>query len=161
MVLTTKRVAQLNKAGRYGDGHGLCLQVTPAGVKSWLLRFERNGRERWMGLGPLHTIDLKQARERARKAREQLLDGIDPLEAREAERARQALEAARTITFEQAAQLFCSDCRRGVGELLDHLRAHLCAFGVCCLRRSGHRGEGASGDTVKLWQAPIAPRVSV
>jgi integrase len=106
MSLTTKRIAKLTKAGRYGDGHGLCLQVTPSGVKSWLLRFERNGRERWMGLGPLHTIDLQEARERARKARQQLIDGIDPLTAREAERAERALEAARTITFEKAAQAY-------------------------------------------------------
>ncbi|MCP3462649.1 Arm DNA-binding domain-containing protein [Bradyrhizobium sp. CCGUVB23] len=41
--------------------------------------YERNGRERWMGLGPLHTVSLQEARERARKARGQLLDGIDPL----------------------------------------------------------------------------------
>lgn len=59
-----------------------------------------------MGLGPLHTFDLKEARERARKARQQLLDGIDPVEARAAERAQRVLEAARTITFERAAQAY-------------------------------------------------------
>ena len=79
MGLSAKGVANLKKPGRYGDGHGLCLQITPSGVKSWLLRYERNGRERWMGLGPLHTVSLGEARERARKARGQLLDGIDPL----------------------------------------------------------------------------------
>jgi integrase len=104
MGLTTKRIAKLTTPGRYGDGHGLYLQILSPTNRSWLLRYERNGRgERWMGLGPLHTIDLKKARERARKAREQLLDGIDPLDARRAERAAQALEAARTITFEKAA----------------------------------------------------------
>jgi integrase len=106
VALTTKQIAKLRNAGRYGDGHGLSLQVTPTGVKSWLLRYERNGRERWMGLGPLHTVDLKEARERARKARQQLLDGIDPLDARAAERTAQALEAARTITFEKAAHAY-------------------------------------------------------
>ena len=74
MPLTALRVTKAKKTGRYGDGQGLYLQVTNAGVKSWLLRFERNGRERWMGLGPLHTISLKDARDRARKARQQLLD---------------------------------------------------------------------------------------
>jgi hypothetical protein len=67
---------------RYGDGHGLYLQVTDASVRSWVFRYERGGREKMMGLGPLHTIDLTTARERARKARQQLLDGIDPLDAR-------------------------------------------------------------------------------
>src|SRR5271155_3288494 len=90
MALTTKRVAKLTEAGRYGDGHGLYLQVTPAGVRSWLLRYERAGRERWMGLGPLHTFTLEEARARARQARQQIADGIDPLDARKAERAQRA-----------------------------------------------------------------------
>jgi integrase len=106
MPLTALRVAKAKKTGRYGDGQGLYLQVTNAGVKSWLLRFEHNGRERWMGLGPLHTISLKEARDRARKARQQLLDGIDPLDARKAERAAQALEAARALTFDEATRQY-------------------------------------------------------
>jgi integrase len=107
MALTTKSIAKLKKPGRYGDGHGLYLQVMSPTNRSWLLRYDRNGRgERWMGLGPLHTIDLNEARERARKARQQFLDGIDPLDARAAERTQRALEAARTITFEKAAQAY-------------------------------------------------------
>jgi integrase len=107
MALTEKKIAKLKEPGRYGDGHGLYLQVQSRSNRSWLLRYERNGRgERWMGLGPLHTIDLREARERARKARQQLLDGMDPLDARKAQRAARALEAARTITFEAAAQAY-------------------------------------------------------
>jgi integrase len=107
MGLTTKRVARLKKPGRYADGHGLYLQVMSPTNRSWLLRYDRNGRgERWMGLGPLHTIDLKEARERARKARQQLLDGIDPLDARKEQRAAQALAAARALTFEQASRQY-------------------------------------------------------
>ena len=106
MALTAKRVEKLTKAGRYGDGHGLYLQVTPAGVRSWLLRYERGGRERWMGLGPLHTFNLDEARARARQARQQLADGVDPLDARKAERAERALEAAKAITFADAARQY-------------------------------------------------------
>lgn len=76
------RIARLNEPRRYGDGNGLYLQVTPAGTKSWLFRYEKAGRERRLGLGPLHTVFLKEARERARKARLQILDGIDPIEAK-------------------------------------------------------------------------------
>jgi integrase len=106
MALTALQVTKAAKPGRYGDGHGLYLQVSSSGVKSWLLRYERLGRERWMGLGPLHTVGLKDARDRALNARRQLLDGIDPLDARRAERAAQTLEAARSLTFEQAAQQY-------------------------------------------------------
>ena len=114
MALTVKRIARaLKTAGRYSDGHGLYLQVPQAGQKkpretraSWLFRYERDGREHWMGLGPLHTYSLDEARERARKARQQIKDGIDPLATRSAERARQALDAAKALTFEQAAQQY-------------------------------------------------------
>jgi integrase len=74
--------------------------------KSWLFRYTFGGRERFMGLGPLHTIDLEEARERARQARKALLDGADPLALRAAEAAQRALEAARSITFEKAAQRY-------------------------------------------------------
>jgi integrase len=116
MGLTLRRIAKLvsaKTAGRYGDGSGLYLQVPPRGEKmprktraSWLLRYERNGRERWLGLGPLHTYNLNEARERARKARQQLQDGIDPLDARQAERAKAALDAARSLTFEEATRQY-------------------------------------------------------
>lgn len=102
MPLTALKVARLNTPGRHADGQGLYLQITSSGVKSWLLRYERGGRERWMGLGPLHTVSLQQARERARKARLQLLDGIDPIDAQRAKRTAAALEAAKAITFEEA-----------------------------------------------------------
>jgi integrase len=59
-----------------------------------------------MGLGPLHTVSLKDARERARKARQQLLDGVDPIEARKAERTKAALETSKAVTFQEAATAY-------------------------------------------------------
>ena len=35
------------------------LQVTSRGAKSWVLRYERAGRERMLGLGPLRDFSLK------------------------------------------------------------------------------------------------------
>ena len=43
-------VGQTTKAGLYSDGGGLYLQVTAAGVRSWLFRYMRQGRARGMGL---------------------------------------------------------------------------------------------------------------
>ena len=76
-----KRVERVRQPGRYGDGKGLYLQVSKAGVRSWVLRYERDGRERWMGLGPVGDFTLDEARERARKERQKLADGIDPIDA--------------------------------------------------------------------------------
>ena len=55
---------------------------------SWVLRYQRAGRERMVGLGPLHTVGLAEARSRARDARLALLDNIDPIERRKREQAR-------------------------------------------------------------------------
>lgn len=106
MTLTAKRVEKLKRPGRYGDGHGLYLQVISPTNRSWLFRYERGGRERMMGLGPVHTLTLKEARERARRARQQILDGIDPLDARRATKAECALAAAKAMSFQQCAQAF-------------------------------------------------------
>jgi integrase len=104
-VLTAKKVERA-KPGRYRDAHGLYLQVRNADNKSWLLRYERAGRERWLGLGPLHTFSLKEARERARAARQLLQDGIDPIEDRKAKAAERALAAAKSMTFRECAEAY-------------------------------------------------------
>src|SRR4051812_15432980 len=51
-----------HRPGVYGDGGGLYLNVGPTGAASWLFRFMLNGKAREMGLGPLHTIGLAEAR---------------------------------------------------------------------------------------------------
>jgi integrase len=107
------RLVNGKTVGRYSDGAGLYLQIPEVGKKqprgkpaSWLFRYERHKKERWLGLGPLHTVNLDEARERARRARQQLLDGIDPLDARQAERAARALDAAKALTFEEASRQY-------------------------------------------------------
>jgi len=112
MRLTMKRIARLKQPGRYGDGHGLYLQVVNKQNRSWLLRYERGGRERFMGLGPLHAFALQEARERAREARQLLADGIDPLDAKKAERAATAAAAAKTMTFAECAEAYFAQHRQ-------------------------------------------------
>jgi integrase len=108
-TLTEKRIERhTKKPGRYPDGlvKGLCLKVAEGGGKSWVLRYEIRGKERFMGLGSLSDFTLKEARERARAARQLLADGIDPLADREAKQAAAKLAEARKITFRQASQRF-------------------------------------------------------
>jgi hypothetical protein len=104
MALTVKRIERLTQKGRYLDSRGLYLQVLSRNNRSWLLRWERDGRERWMGLGSLADFNLDEARERARRARQQIKDGRDPIEERRAERAARALEAAKRLSFEEATR---------------------------------------------------------
>jgi hypothetical protein len=63
--LTPAQVKHANKPGLYGDGGGLWLNVGLIGGKSWPFRFMLRGRAHEMGLGPLNTIGLAEARERA------------------------------------------------------------------------------------------------
>lgn len=92
--------------GIHADGLNLYLQVTPQGNRSWLLRYQRDGRSRGMGLGPLHTVTLAQAREKAGAARTLLLAGLDPIEERDKARAASRVDAARAITFKTAAERY-------------------------------------------------------
>jgi len=104
--LTALKVEKAKVQGRYPDGHGLFLQVGPTGAKSWLFRFQLNGRERYMGLGSVRNFSLKEARERARKARQLLDDGVDPIEARLTARDADGKAGRERLTFKQAAEQF-------------------------------------------------------
>ncbi|MEY4966567.1 MAG: hypothetical protein RL274_2150 [Pseudomonadota bacterium] len=104
--LSAIKVAKLTAPGRYGDGFGLWLQVAPGGTKSWLFRYQRDGKARQMGLGPVHAISLADAREKAREARKLLLARMDPINARNSQAARAAAEVASGITFRSAAESY-------------------------------------------------------
>ncbi|MDX2205755.1 MAG: integrase arm-type DNA-binding domain-containing protein [Hyphomicrobiaceae bacterium] len=104
--LTALKVSKLKAPGRYGDGGGLWLQVSQSGTKSWLFRFMIEGRARQMGLGAVHTVGLADARARAQAARALLLDGLDPIEAREKRKADQRAEVAKRVTFRDAADRY-------------------------------------------------------
>jgi integrase len=107
-MLTSKKVERAKKPGRYRCGlvKGLLLQVTDTGAKSWVLRYELRGRERWMGLGSASDFTLKEARERARQARQLLADRIDPLAGKRAAEETQRLAEARRLSFAEAAQQY-------------------------------------------------------
>jgi integrase len=100
------------KPGMHADGGGLYLQVTPNGA-SWVYRFMLNGRAREMGLGPLALYGLQEARGKALDARRLRHAGVDPIEARNAERARVRLEEAKTITFKECADSYIKAHRAG------------------------------------------------
>ncbi|HEV7370819.1 tyrosine-type recombinase/integrase [Arenibaculum sp.] len=111
--LSALAVAKAKAKGMYPDGGGLYLQVTESGAKSWIYRFTLDGRAREMGLGPVHTIALAEARDRATACRKMRLEGIDPIEARKKERADERLLAASATTFDHAAERYVNAHRAG------------------------------------------------
>jgi hypothetical protein len=110
MKLSQTRADKIKAPGRYGDGRGLYLQITAAGNRSWIFRYERGGHERMMGLGPCADFTLDEVREFARSARRKLKDGTDPIDDRRAvaAKAAEAVAAAdaKAITFARAADAF-------------------------------------------------------
>jgi integrase len=104
--LSPSGVEKETRPGMHADGAGLYLLVGPSGAKSWIYRFMLNGKAREMGLGPLHTIGLAEARKRALDARRQRLDGTDPLQARKDKKAAAKLEQAKAITFKACAEQY-------------------------------------------------------
>lgn len=104
--LSVKTVESKKAPGYYADGGGLYLQVSSSGTKSWLFRFMLRGRAREMGLGSCHTVTLAQARARAVECRVRLEQGIDPIEARKAEKAQGTMEAAKVMTFQQCGDAY-------------------------------------------------------
>jgi integrase len=125
MSLTKKQIEKLKTMpGRYFDRDGLYLQIPKFGAMnprhsraSWLLRYVLDGRERWLGLGPLSVVPLETeigsgdlhdrkilgARDKARLAKQLILDGIDPIEQKRADRAARLLATQKRLTFEEAA----------------------------------------------------------
>lgn len=89
--------ALLSRPGRHGDGDGLFLQATPAGTGSWVLRVQKDGRRRDIGLGSARKVGLALARTRAAEARSQIELGVDPVAQRR--------KAAGIPTFREAAAL--------------------------------------------------------
>jgi hypothetical protein len=78
----TARKVETAKAGKYGDGDGLQLAVSPSGAKKWVLRFLWQGRPREMGLGSYPVVGLAEARDKALAGRKLARSGADPIAAR-------------------------------------------------------------------------------
>ena len=86
---------------------------TDKGARSWLFRYSVGDRERYRGLGGVSTVSLADARTEAQRCRQMRLQGIDPIEARKAERAAQALAASQGVTFKEAAETLLQSRAQG------------------------------------------------
>ena len=82
-IRSTKPAA---KALRLYDERGLYLEVTPSGGRWWRLKYRHDGREKLLSMGTYPDTGLKAAREKRDRARELLAQGIDPSDARRAEK---------------------------------------------------------------------------
>src|SRR5215469_3950621 len=113
MQVRSAKPAKGKFVARLLDGAGLYLQVTRSlsegWNRNWIFRYELDGARHDLGLGPAHTVRLKDARAKAAELRRQIYSGIDPAQERkEAKAERKAKLAAeiKRITFEQCAEQY-------------------------------------------------------
>lgn len=92
--MLSARKVETAKAGRHSDGRGLLLYVKPTGSRSWVLRYQVQGRRRDLGLGAYPDVSLAMARERAAEARRLIAIGEDPITKK---------QQAKPKTFKEAA----------------------------------------------------------
>ena len=69
------------------DEKGLFLLVNPNGSRWWRLKYRFGGKEKLLSLGVYPEVSLKKAREKRDEAREDIRNGIDPSQAKKAQKA--------------------------------------------------------------------------
>lgn len=95
--LTAVSVKSARAVGRYGDGQGLFLQVRAKDQRSWVIRVQKAGKRRDIGLGSAASVTLAEARIRAAKVRCEIEAGLDPV--------RERLKAGGIPSFRKVAAL--------------------------------------------------------
>ena len=86
-----------------GGVAGLYLYVVESGARSWVLRTMVGNKRRHMGLGGFPEATFAKAKEKARTAKEQIDQGIDPIVQRLAIASSLKAQQATQKTFKQAA----------------------------------------------------------
>jgi integrase len=93
-----------------GTVPGLCLQISKAGARSWILRTTVAAKRREIGLGAYPAITLQMAHQAARDKVEMVKAGHDPVDVRKATKSALTATQAKAFTFKTCA--------------LDYIKAH-------------------------------------
>ena len=112
-MLTTLQLKNA-KPGMHADGNGLYLYVKVGGTKSWIFRYQIDGRRREMGLGAVIHLSVISARAEAARLKAIVAGKLDPLEAKQktsdAERKQKALQEHEVVleskTFSAVADAY-------------------------------------------------------
>jgi hypothetical protein len=101
------------RPGKYPDGDGLYLVVASATSKNLNYRYWKDGKQRWLGLGSLKDVSLKDARlardaARLRVKGDRSTPGVDIVQEKRAAREEaKAAESKVTLpTFEECAEAY-------------------------------------------------------
>ncbi|CAK7040382.1 MAG: hypothetical protein MEPRV_01243 [Providencia sp.] len=85
--MAIKRAKLKEKTDTLADGNGLALLAETNGSKGWRYRYQFAGKTKMISLGIYPVVTLNEARAKRDEARKQVANGINPSEARKAEKA--------------------------------------------------------------------------
>lgn len=111
--LSALKVKSITESGWYSDGRGLYLQVSKTGTKSWVYRYQIDGRERRCGLGSFLDVSLEQARRSAEACRQLRLENIDPIEHKRQLASQRRSDEAFAVTFKECAIAYINSHKAG------------------------------------------------
>jgi integrase len=107
-TLSSTEVAALAADGDHYVDRNLRLQIRNGGkTRSWVFRYQINGRLKRMGLGPTRLVTYSSAQKKAIAAQTLLLDGVDPMASRDAARQPSGM------TFDQCASGYIAAHKSG------------------------------------------------
>ena len=76
--ITIKNAKPREKPYPLSDGQSLYIEIMPNGAKYWRLRYRFAGKQKRIAFGVYPEVSIKEARDKASKARQLLRDGLDP-----------------------------------------------------------------------------------
>ncbi len=97
-----KRAKSKEKPYTLNDGMGLSLLIDTTGSKGWRFRYRFAGKPKMISFGVYGEVSLAEARQKREECRSMLAKGINPSEARKAEKI--ALQFAHENSFEAVAK---------------------------------------------------------
>lgn len=100
-----RKVDATRGSGRYADGGGLYLVVTPTGTRNWMFRYRERGaggKRHELGLGGYPDVTLAVARDKAARHRAMIESGNDPYAEK---RNARAANSRKIPTFEQVLDM--------------------------------------------------------
>jgi integrase len=103
--MNNAKLKALSHPGRYADDQvrGLYAQVQPGGTKTWMFRYKKRGKQKYIGLGSYPVISLRDARDKALEYGKLIANGIDPKKDKEEESCNGAYETFNAVAREAIA----------------------------------------------------------
>lgn len=95
--IQVKNAKAQEKEYKIFDGGGLYLLVTTSGGRLWRLKYRFSDKEKQLTFGAYPAVSLADARQRREDAKKLLANGVDPGEAKKAQKAAQGDQDANTF----------------------------------------------------------------